>query len=165
MNTTFVNAHKPLLTVMLQCETPDILLGRIRNALCDGAEAFGLQAEWLKPEYQNAEVFTQLIREMRDRPCYVTNYRGRNNGDTPDEVLAEGLLTWADCGASLCDVPGDLFCKHPLQMTDDPEAIRKQMALIDQLHSKSAHGFCQGTGQHGHIQPAVTQNQGEGLAH
>ena len=139
MNTTFVNAHKPLLTVMLQCETPDILLGRIRNALCDGAEAFGLQAEWLKPEYQNAEVFTQLIREMRDRPCYVTNYRGRNNGDTPDEVLAEGLLTWADCGASLCDVPGDLFCKHPLQMTDDPEAIRKQMALIDQLHSKGAH--------------------------
>lgn len=138
MKPTFTNYHKPLLTVMLQCETPELILGRIRNALCDGAEAFGLQAEWLKPEYQTPEVYQQLIREMRDRPCYVTNYRGRNNGTASDEVLAEGLLTWAKCGASLCDVPGDHFCKHPLQLTDDPEAIRKQMALIDKLHAQGA---------------------------
>lgn len=138
MNQPTFGGEKPLLTVMLQCETPDILIGRIRNALCDGAEAFGLQAEWLKPEFQTPAVFEQLIREMRDRPCYVTNYRGRNNGDTPDEVLAEGLLAWAKCGANLCDVPGDLFCKHPLQMTEDPVAIRKQMDLIDQLHGLGA---------------------------
>lgn len=138
MKPTFLNNQKPLLTVMLQCETPDLIIGRIRNALCDGAEAFGLQAEWLKPEYQTQEVYEQLIREMRDRPCYVTNYRGRNNGDTSDEVLAEGLLTWAKCGATLCDVPGDHFCKHPLQLTGDPEAIGKQMELIDKLHAQGA---------------------------
>lgn len=138
MKPTFLNREKPLLTVMLQCETPDLIIGRTRNALCEGAEAFGLQAEWLKPEYQNPEVYTQLIREMRDRPCYVTNYRGRNNGNTSDEVLAEGLLTWAKCGATLCDVPGDHYCKHPLQLTDDKDAIRKQMELIDKLHAEGA---------------------------
>jgi len=138
MKASFVNYQKPLLTVMLQCETPDIMIGRIRNALCDGAEAFGLQAEFLRPEYQTPEVYRQLIGEMRGRPCYVTNYRGRNNGDTPDEVLADGLLTWAKCGATLCDVPGDHFCKHPQQLTEDPEAIRKQRELIDRLHDLGA---------------------------
>ena len=129
---------KPLLTVMLIGEEPNVLIGRIRNALCDGAEAFCLQTEFLKPEYHTPEVFEKLISEMRDRPCYVTNYRGRNNGDTPDEVLAEGLITLAKCGADLCDVPGDLFCKHPLQMTEDAEAIRKQMELIDAIHAQGA---------------------------
>ncbi len=138
MKPTFLNREKPLLTVMLIGDNPDVLIGRIRNALCDGAEAFCLQTEYLKPEYRNPEVFEQLIREMRDRPCYVTNYRGRNNSDTSDEVLAEGLITLARCGANLCDVPGDHFCKHPQQLTDDPDAIRKQMELIDKLHAEGA---------------------------
>lgn len=138
MKPTFLNQPKPLLTVMLICETPELVISRVRNALCDGAEAFCLQGEWLKPEFQTPEVYEQLIREMRGRPCYVTNYRGRNNGDTSDEVLAEGLLTWAKCGATLCDVPGDHYSKHPLQLTDDPDAIRKQMELIDKLHAQGA---------------------------
>ena len=129
---------KPLLTVMLIGEAPDVLIGRIRNALCDGAEAFCLQTEFLKPEYHTPEVYEKLISEMRGKPCYVTNYRGRNNGDTPDEVLAEGLITLAQCGADLCDVPGDMFCKHPLQMTEAEDAIAKQMKLIDAIHAAGA---------------------------
>ena len=125
---------RPLLTVMLICETPETAIGRIRNALCDGADAFCLQAEYLKPEYRTPEVYQKLFAEMKGKPCYVTNYRGRNNGNATDEELAEGLLTMARCGAALCDVPGDLFCKHPEQMTEDPKAIAKQMELIDALH-------------------------------
>ena len=62
MKPTFLNQQKPLLTVMLQCETPELIIGRTRNALCDGAEAFGLQAEWLKPEYQ--KLFSAEERRM-----------------------------------------------------------------------------------------------------
>ena len=130
--------ERPLLTVMLQCETPDVIIGRIRNSLCSGAEAFGLQAECLKPEYQNTETFKKLLEEMRGRPSYVTNYRSRHNKGKTDEELAEGLITWAKCGADLCDVPGDLFCIHPQQMTEDAEAIRKQMELIDAIHAEGA---------------------------
>ena len=50
MKKSFLKHSNPLLTVMLQCETPDVAIGRIRNANCLGAEAYGLQVESLKPE-------------------------------------------------------------------------------------------------------------------
>ena len=138
MKKSFVNYSDPLLTVMLLCEKPDDAIGVIKNANCTGADAYGWQVELMKREYQTPETFKRLFNEMNGRPCYVTNYRfGQNTGKT-DEELAEGLLTLADCGATLCDVMGDLYCRHPEEMTDNEEAIKKQMELIDQLHAKGA---------------------------
>ena len=137
MQKSFLNHSDPLLTVMLQCETPEVAIGRIRNANPLGADAFGLQAEVLKPEYQNEDTFQRLFLEM-NKPCYVTNYRNAHNTGKTDEELAQGLLKLAQCGATLVDVMGDLFCKHPDELTDDEEAIKKQMALIDQLHELGA---------------------------
>ena len=134
MNKTFLNQSKPMLTVMLQCETPEVAIGRIRNANCLGAEAYGLQAETLKPEYQNPATYEKIFSEGKGRPFYVTYYR---NGKT-DEELAEGLVTLAESGAALCDVMGDMFCKHPEQLTDDDAAIQKQMQLVEKLHEKGA---------------------------
>ena len=48
------------------------------------------------------------------------------------------LLFALDCGATLCDVMGDIFCKHPEELTDNDEAIQKQMKLIEKLHSLGA---------------------------
>ena len=134
---TFLSSN-PLLTVMLQCNTPEVAIGRIRNANCLGAEAYGLQAESLLPEYQTPEVFKKIFSEMGGRPVYVTNYRGAHNKGKTDEELAEGLLTLARSGATLCDVMGDYFCPHPEELTDDQSAIEKQMVLIDQLHGEGA---------------------------
>ena len=134
----FLTSDKPVLTVMLQCRTPEVAIGRIRNALHLGADAFGLQVESLLPEYQNPETYQRIFKEMRGKPVYVTNYRSSCNKGKSDEELAEGLLTLADCGATLCDVQGDLFAPHPLQMTEDAAAIEKQIALIDAIHSKGA---------------------------
>lgn len=128
----------PLLTVMLQCETPEVAIGRIRNANCLGAEAYGLQAESLLPEYRTPAVYDRIFKETGGRPVYVTNYRGAHNKGKTDEELAEGLLTLARSGATLCDVMGDYFCPHPEELTDDPNAIKKQVQLIDQLHSEGA---------------------------
>lgn len=138
MSKTFANATHPLLTVMLQCETPEVTVGRIRNANCYSADAYGLQVESMKLEYHTPEVYERLLKEMNGKPCYVTNYRSRFNQGKTDEELAEGLVTLAECGATLCDVMGDTFCRHPEELTDDPEAIRKQMELIDTLHGKGA---------------------------
>lgn len=134
----FLYQEKPLLTVMLQCETPEVAIGRIRNANCLGADAYGLQVESLKPEYHTPDTYQKIFSEMKGRPSYVTYYRGHNNTGKSDEELAEGLLTLAKSGATLCDVIGDLYCKHPEEITDDANAIRKQMKLIDEIHALGA---------------------------
>lgn len=135
---TFLGHEKPLLTVILQCEQPEVAIRRIRNARCLGAEAFGLQAESLLPEYQNEELYKKLFAEMKGRPSYVTYYRGKANKGKTDEELAKGLLTLSECGATLCDVMGDFYSRHPEELTDDAEAIKKQMQLIEALHEKGS---------------------------
>lgn len=138
MKKSFLNHSNPLLTVMLQCETPEVAIGRIRNANCLGADAYGLQVESLKPEFQKPDTFKRIFSEMQGRPCYVTNYRYAYNQKLSDDELADGIITLAESGATLCDVMGDLFCKHPEELTDDETAIKKQMGLIDKLHSSGA---------------------------
>lgn len=135
---SFLDQEKPLLTVMLECETPEIIIGRVRNALCHGAEAFGLQTESLKEEYHNTETYKRIFAEMRDKPVYVTNYRFYHNTGKTDDELADGLLELADCGATLCDVMGDMFDKQPDELAVNGEAIEKQMRLIDELHRRGA---------------------------
>ena len=77
-----------------------------------------------------------ILSEMKNKPCYVTNYRYAYNQKLSDDELADGIISLAESGATLCDVMGDLFCKHPEELTDDKTAIEKQMSLIDTLHSK-----------------------------
>ena len=138
MKKTFLKSDKPMLTVMLQCRQPELAKKRIRKALELGADAFGLQVESLLPEYRTKEVVQDIFREMQGKPVYVTNYRKDKTSDADDEAVAAGLENLADWGATLCDVMGDLFCKHPDELTDDPAAIQKQLELIDRLHSKGA---------------------------
>lgn len=138
MKKSFLHHEKPLLTVMLQCETPETAIGRIRNANCLGADAYGLQAESLKREYQNAETYQRIFREMKDRPCYVTNYRYSSNIGKTDDELASGMIQLAESGATLIDVMGDMFCRHPEEITDNIEAIKMQQELIEHLHGLGA---------------------------
>ena len=130
--------RQDMLTVILQCDNPDTAIGRIRNANMLGADAYGLQVESLKPEFQNPETYQRIFAEGKGRPFYVTYYRSKSNTGKTDEELAEGLITLAESGAALCDMMGDLFCMAPEQMTRDEAAIKKQMELIDLLHQKGA---------------------------
>ena len=134
----FFRKREDPLTVILQCATPEIAIGRIRNANCLGADAYGLQVESLKNEYRNPEIYRRIFAEGKGRPFYVTNYRKKHNEGKTDDELAEGLITLAESGATLCDVMGDLFCTHPEEITEDEDAIRKQMALIETLHERGA---------------------------
>lgn len=127
-----------MLTVILQCQNPETAIGRIRNANMLGADAYGLQVESLLEKYHNKETYQRIFSEGKNRPFYVTYYRGKTNKNKSDEELAQGLLTLADSGATLCDVMGDLFCKHPEELTDDPKAIQKQLLLIEKIHEKGA---------------------------
>lgn len=138
MKNSFLNSATPMLTVMLQCEYPEVAIGRIKKANELGADAYGLQIESLKPEYHNPETYKKIFAEMQGRPCYVTQYRGKNNTGLNDEQLAEKLIVLAQSGATLCDVMGDMFSKHPEELTDNEEAINKQIELIDKIHNLGA---------------------------
>ncbi len=55
-----------------------------------------------------------------------------------DEDLARGLVELAQSGAALVDVMGDLFCKHPEELTEDATAIAFQQSLINEIHCAGA---------------------------
>ena len=138
MKPTFLTYEKPLLTTILQCKNPEVAKYRIGKALELGTDAFGLQTESLLPEYRNEETIRDLFSAMGGKPIYATRYRPDKTSDAQDEDLGQAILQLADWGATLCDVMGDLYAKHPDELTYDPQAVKKQMQLIDRLHEKGA---------------------------
>lgn len=138
MKPTFLTYEKPLLTTILQCRYPEVAKYRIGKALELGTDAFGLQTESLLPEYRNEETVRELFGAMEGRPIYATRYRPNKKDDSQDEYLGQEILKLAEWGATLCDVMGDLYCKDPDELTVDSAAVKKQEALIGQLHGKGA---------------------------
>jgi 3-dehydroquinate dehydratase len=138
MKKTFLGHSRPMLTVMVQDADPNEVIRKIRNGIKQGAEAFGITIQYLKPEYQTQEIYRQLLQETKDIPSYVTNYRTQNNTEKSDDELAQGLIELADMGYTLIDVMGDLYGRHEEELTDNPQAIQKQEELIRNLHGKGA---------------------------
>lgn len=136
MKKTFLTYDKPLLTVMIQTPAEEYAKTVAKKALEAGAEAFGLQT--CRLEDQSPESYERIFAAMGEKPCYVTHYRSGFNKEKSDEELAEGLLTLAKSGATLCDVMGDLFDRQPDELAIDPDAVEKQRALIDALHQAGA---------------------------
>lgn len=138
MKPTFLKYDKPLLTCMVQADNPDRIKSLIDASLPEGAEAFGMQFCRLKEEYRKEEIYRELFSYTRNKPVYITNYRYYINEQKTDEQLADELLKMAGYGATLCDVMGDLYDKHPEELTTDKLAVQKQMELIDRLHEQGA---------------------------
>lgn len=138
MRPSFLNHDHPLLTVMIQTERPENAIRTIHRAIPEGADAFGLQTEKLLHEYRNESALCRIFEEMEGRPSYVTNYRGGVNAGADDDTVAGGMLLAARAGGTLIDVMGDLYAKHPDELTDDVQAIGRQKKLIDTLHDHGA---------------------------
>jgi 3-dehydroquinate dehydratase len=104
----------------------------ICNALQDGAEAFCIQLEILRPEERTLEKLKKLFAACGNRPIYITAYREGLDEEGCVELMLRGL----EAGATLIDIMGDLYHPEVTQMTFDEEAIAKQKALIDLIHSR-----------------------------
>ena len=137
-NRTFLNYEKPPLTCMVQADNPDRIKALIDASIPEGAEAVGMQFCKLKSEYRNEKTYKELFA-YSGLPVYVTNYRDHiSNIGKSDDVLAAELLNFAKCGATLCDVMGDLFDACEGELTMNEEAIKEQMDLIEELHKCGA---------------------------
>ena len=134
---TFLTYERPLLTSMVQADNPKRIKELIDASIPDGAEAIGMQFCRLKPEYRNEDTYRDLFTYC-DLPVYVTNYRGHTNEGKSDDTLAAELIGYAKCGATLCDVMGDIFDASEDELTMNEAAAEKQMKLIDDLHGSGA---------------------------
>ncbi len=137
MKQSFLNQEKPILTTMVQAETPERIKELIDLSLPEGAEAFGMQFCRFKENYRTKEIFRDLF-SYAQRPVYVTNYRHCYNEGKSDDQLAEELVLLASYGATLCDVMGDYFDPQPNELSENEHAVQQQMKLIDRIHKAGA---------------------------
>ncbi len=133
MGKTFLD--KIPLVSMIQCKTANDCIYKIRRSLTDGAEAFGIQLCQLKREERTDEKLKSIFASCDDKPIYVTSYRYNESEGLTDDECADLLIKALKCGATLCDVPGDLFDKNDYQITSDKAAVLKQKELISDIHS------------------------------
>ena len=110
----------------------------MEKARLGGADAYGMQFCKLREEFRNEKTYKSLFSLAGDKPTYVTNYRKGVNEGRSDEEIAEHLVFIAECGATLVDVMGDIFDRTEGEMTDNPDAVKKQEELIKKLHGVGA---------------------------
>ena len=134
MKPSFVHYEKPTMALIFSPQSAEDAMQKMRQGIADGAEGFCIQTETLPPEERNPETYRAIFAVAENRPIYVTNYRHHSNENASDEEIAEGLLELARCGATVCDVMGDMFDRQPGEMTRDPKAVEKQKKLIADLH-------------------------------
>ncbi len=136
--TSFINNDRPIITTMLKETTIDGLITEIKDALKVGTDAFGFQMETLTREFRTPEYLNKLFSAMQGKPCYITDYFRftENNLDRTDDELTEELLVGLDCGAKLVDIRGDLFDPNDIELTENPEAVEKQKAVIREIHKR-----------------------------
>lgn len=134
MEKTYAKASSPLVTAMIQVDAAEIAEKKIKSAIACGATAIGLQLGYLRKEDRSETVLRRLFTTAGGLPVYVTNYRGGNNEGKSDDELASELLFALSCGATLVDVPGDLFDPSPEELTTNETAIAKQKRLIGEVH-------------------------------
>lgn len=132
---TFLNHAKPLVCAIFGNRTPEEFIADIANSLAQGAEGFCLLMEVLDKKYRNETDLKRIFAACKGLPIYVTAaYRGSENADLTDDQRVEYLLLCGQCGATLLDVMGDLYCPEKRELTYNEEAVAKQRALIDKIH-------------------------------
>ena len=135
----FSDTSYPKLTAMFGASSMDEVIALVKTTISQGAEAFCILSESLKPEDKTEENFKRLFDAIDERPAYITNYiRGNSEPELSDERLAEQLLEYARWGGKLIDVRTDMFCRSGDEITRDLYAAKRQMELISEIHKLGA---------------------------
>ena len=129
---------RPYLTAMIQEDTLEGALNAIVDSHYDGADAFGIQLEDLRPEYRNLNDLKKIFDACMGKPIYITSYRNGYSTGFTDEQCVQLLLLGVEAGADLCDVMADMYDPQPYELTEDPQAVEKQKELIDRIHDMGA---------------------------
>ena len=74
---------RPPLVDMVLAPTVEEMVFRFRRGICDGADAFGVQLDWLGREFRTEARLREAFAYLGDRPLYVTNYDKNFSAGTP----------------------------------------------------------------------------------
>lgn len=132
---SFLHSDRPILTVMIQANTPERAIELIEKANAVGTDAFGIQIDKLLPEYRSPEIYTRLLRAAGNKAIYVTNYPHWNvQENITDAICVEQMRELMLCGGTMADIPMDLFDMREDQVSKDSGAVKKQKALANDFH-------------------------------
>lgn len=134
----FAPRRRPPIVDMIIEERPLDVERRIRSGIQHGADAFGIQMEWLKPEFRSEASLREIFAYLADSPLYITNYRGGWNEKMSDEARMDELKTAVRAGARLVDFTADLFAPDKYEFARDASAADRQRRLADEFHSLGA---------------------------
>jgi hypothetical protein len=84
----FSRQKLPLLVASLTDPTPTRAICTMRNAIYDGAEAFMLHMESMKPEHFREDDLKTIFSYAGDKPVFTMNYR-RDDGKTDEQLVEE----------------------------------------------------------------------------
>ena len=125
MTSFFKGMKRPPLVDMVLAPTVEEMVFRFRRGICDGADAFGVQLDWLGGEFRTEARLREAFAYLGDRPLYVTNYDKNFSAGMDADARVSELKLAVRCGATLVDVPGDLFAPDPFELTRDARAIER----------------------------------------
>lgn len=138
MRYSFLDLKKPIICAIMAGKNLAELVAKCRGAVADGADGILVDLCDLDPELRNQESLEKLINNF-DLPFMFCFYRNDRRGESSDEKRQELLLAAARAGAAMIDVMGDLYAPSPLELTRDPQAVQRQMELIEEIHAAGSH--------------------------
>ena len=131
-----MNNTKPLIYTTIKGDDADAFIRRMHQQRQLGTDGFLLRLEYLLPENRTEDTFRKIMAAAQGYPIYATNYRKFDKyADEDDDCKAAALLTIAEAGADLLDIPGNMFTNEVFELTHDPVAVAKQRKLIDEIHA------------------------------
>lgn len=92
--------------------------------------------EGIAQQLKAREPLAEIFHAMSDKPVYVTNYLRCNSTEGIDwHTLGEQLLMAVELGATLVDIPADMFDSSDMELSTKEAAIEEQRQLIARIRS------------------------------
>lgn len=132
---SFLNRQEPVVTLLINGSSLQKMLIAMRQAEFDGADAITLQLDELPLEERTTEMLQGLFSAV-SLPIMCCLYRNDRFLKDDDDARQPFLLNAIDAGAEFVDVMGDLFDPSPFELTHNESAIKKQIALINEIHNR-----------------------------
>ena len=137
MKHSFFNRQDAAVTLLCAPTSFSEAVGLARAGEMDGADGIAIELQKMPLEQRTEDNFRVLINSVQ-LPFMFIDYRSDLFLKADDEARQEYLLLAAKCGAEVIDVMGDLYNPSQFELTRDPEAIKKQKALISRIHELGA---------------------------
>ena len=128
----FLVEGRPTFTTMIQGKTPDRVIELMKKADAMGADSFGIQIEIFEENYKNIDDYKRIIESAKGKGVYVTHYPHLGSGEAKfKDVYAENeLVKLAKAGASLIDIPGDLYRHESGELPKAPKPFKSRKTLL-----------------------------------